>query len=415
MSSGPISVVVVSRHRAEALKLCLLSLTWQDVPKLEIVVVADPAALAQLGCFGDRLRLVPFDEPNISVARNMGLAAAAGEIVAFIDDDAIAEPTWARRLTSAFNDPDVVAATGFVRGRNGMTLQWAANEVDTMGQDHPIPVHGDQGFAHDPVPGRAVKAVGTNCAFRAAALRQIGGFDPAFHFYLEDADVSLRLATHGKTAVVPLAMVQHGFAASARRRADRAPLTLNTIAASTAVFLRRHAPQDLARGLQVARSQQRKRLLSLLVDGRLEPRDVGRLLASFDQGQSDGLARTLLPLRQIEKPKIPYLDAGPAGPRPGLVLMGRPWQHRSLDIKAAAAAAQGHVVTLICLSPTVRPLWQRFRSDGVWEIRGGIWGKADRRTKALAMAGFSARVTAIVGEFARFRPIRTPDSTINLL
>ena len=54
--------------------------------------------------------------------------------------------------------------------------------------------------------------------------------------------MNLRLAPLGLTAVVPEAQVHHGYLASARRRPDRVPLSLHEIAASTAVFLRRHVP-----------------------------------------------------------------------------------------------------------------------------------------------------------------------------
>ncbi|MCB2152739.1 MAG: glycosyltransferase, partial [Rhodobacteraceae bacterium] len=60
-------------------------------------------------------------------ARNLGLAAAAGEIVAFIDDDAVPEPRWLARLTAPFADPGIAAAGGFVVGRNGISFQWRAS------------------------------------------------------------------------------------------------------------------------------------------------------------------------------------------------------------------------------------------------------------------------------------------------
>src|SRR5690606_6907848 len=121
---------------------------------------------------------------------------------------------------------------------------WRAMRIDGRGFDHPF----------DPGPGislhrgtgaLAVKTQGTNCAFRRADLIAAGGFDPAFRFYLDEADVNLRLAARGGlTAIVPDAVVHHGFAASARRRADRAPTDLTEIGASITGFLRRHAPMD---------------------------------------------------------------------------------------------------------------------------------------------------------------------------
>ena len=135
------SVIVVSRHRAAALGRCLMALAQQDHPQIEVIVVADPEGLAAAKATGLALKRVLFDEANISAARNLGLAAAAAPVVAFIDDDAVAEPTWISRLCAAFADPQVVAATGFVRGRNGISYQWKACEVDAFGFDHPLPDH----------------------------------------------------------------------------------------------------------------------------------------------------------------------------------------------------------------------------------------------------------------------------------
>ena len=103
------SVIVVSRHRAAALGRCLMALAQQDHPQIEVIVVADPEGLAASKATGLALKLVPFDEANISAARNLGLAAAGAPVVAFIDDDAVAEPTWISRLCAAFADPKVVA------------------------------------------------------------------------------------------------------------------------------------------------------------------------------------------------------------------------------------------------------------------------------------------------------------------
>ena len=105
-----VSVVIVSRHRPALLRRCLLGLTQQDLPGFEVVVVADPAGIAAAQGFA--AKTVVYDEPNISAARNLGIAQAAGGIVAFIDDDAVPEPTWLSRLSAPFVDAQVIAATG---------------------------------------------------------------------------------------------------------------------------------------------------------------------------------------------------------------------------------------------------------------------------------------------------------------
>ena len=98
-----VSVVVVSRDRPDALYLCVLCLSQVQYNAFEIVVVADAKGLAALDDFKGKIKAVQFDDANISMARNIGIVHSAGEIVAFIDDDAVPEPTWLTYLTAPFS------------------------------------------------------------------------------------------------------------------------------------------------------------------------------------------------------------------------------------------------------------------------------------------------------------------------
>ncbi len=408
MAAIPASVIVVSRHRPQALRLCLMALMQQDHPGFELIVVADPEAAlqaaAQLGA-GPGRRVLPFDAANISAARNLGLCHAAGEVVAFIDDDAVAEPSWLSRLTAAFARPEVVAATGFVRGRNGLSLQWQAGEVDNRGQDHPLAVTGPVSLAG--TPRRAVKTQGTNCAFRRAVLMTIGGFDPALRFYLDEADVNLRLAGLGLTAIRPDAEVLHGYAASARRRADRVPLSLHEIAASTAVFLRRHAPgEDLAPARAGLETREEARIAGHLAAGRLDAAAADALRRSLAAGWGDGLSRALPDLAALTPAGVGGFAALPGtGPRPGIVLAGRFWSLPRLKARARRLVAAGCIVTVICLSPTARPHRLRFHPDGFWLQTGGMFGQSLREGPRLRLTGFRRRVAIESARIALTRPI----------
>ena len=100
MNNGAVSVIIVSRHRPAALLRCIVGLSQQDHTDFELIVVADSKAAARVRDLNAPIKVIAFDTPNISAARNAGLAQAAGAIVAFIDDDAVPEPTWLTRLTS---------------------------------------------------------------------------------------------------------------------------------------------------------------------------------------------------------------------------------------------------------------------------------------------------------------------------
>ena len=156
MTRVPVSVVVVSRHRPAALIRCLTGISQLRYAPFEIVVVADPASLDVVRGWSmqDSIKTVLFDEPNIAKARNVGVEAAAGDVVAFLDDDAVPEPGWLRHLTEPFADPNVAAAGGFVRGRNGISWQWQAYSVDLAGQIRPLNLSGGKTVVLKPSPGR---------------------------------------------------------------------------------------------------------------------------------------------------------------------------------------------------------------------------------------------------------------------
>lgn len=403
----PASVIVVSRDRPAALVRCLTGINQLCHPNFEVVAVADAPGFqaVQAAGFAERIKLVACDKPNISIARNLGIAAAAGDLLAFIDDDAVPEPTWLTHLSSVFRDADVAAAGGYVRGRNGIGFQNRGRRVDRLANHSAVQPEGDTPALLQASLGQAVKTEGTNCAFRAGILRTMGGFDPSYAFYLDETDVNLRLAAHSAvTAIVPLAEVHHGFAASPRRYASRMPRTLYDIGFSQAVFLRKHAPDHLETRLAQLRDEQRVRLLRFMVDGRGEPQDVGRMMRSLEAGIKAGRAHEMISLRPITAAPPPFLKFVPTLNYRGLeVLACRPWQSGSTRAKAAALVAAGRRTTVYILGPTARPHRVRFTSDGVWEQIGGLFGRSERIGAHLRWNRFQERVTHEAARVARVR------------
>ena len=403
-----VSVIVVSRGRPGPLGLCLTGIRQLCYPDFEIVVVADSAGIETVRKRGwsDRLKLVPFEQANISAARNAGFAVAAGEIVAFIDDDAVPEPTWIGHLAGPFADPGVTASGGYVIGRNGISLQWTARAADAQGRKVVLDGPGQDPFEPEPPAGFVTTTEGTNCAFRREALAGLGGFDPAFRFYLDETDVNLRLAAAGgRTVIAPRARVHHGYAASARRAADRAPLDLTEIGASSAVFLRKHAPTaDPAAALADLRHGQRRALLEHMVSGGIEPRDVTRLLAGLNNGFGEGMARGIAPLVPLPPASDPFLPFHRM-PATGVSrqIAGRAWDRARLRRAAAAAVAKGDIVTLFRFSLTARPHRVWFHPGGWWEQRGGLFGPAERTEPVFRLHGFRGRVRR---EWARVAGLR---------
>lgn len=407
MSAPPVSVVIVSRGRAADLPLCLLGVSQLDYPAFEVVLVADAEGLAaaQTLPFFDALKVVRFDEANISAARNLGIAEAAGEIVAFIDDDAVPEPSWLRYLVAGFDDPEVAACGGFVIGRNGISFQWKARSVDCTGVAHPLDVDENGVTVLASHEGRAIKTEGTNMALRREVIAKQGGFDPAFRFFLDETDVNLRLlAARRSTAISPLAQVHHGYKASTTRRADRVPLDLFEIGASLSVFLRKHAAETQhAPAIAEMREEQRRRALTHMLRGALEPRDVRRLLRRFDAGVSEGLERPIrapvpLPLPASAFKPMPRLYAGPHH-----VLCGPPGQRDALSLQASKIVRRGGRVSLFVFARSARPHRVRFAQNGYWLQSGGIFGRSLRSGRRVSLQTRRKRLSLELNRLAKLR------------
>ncbi|TCK99924.1 glycosyl transferase family 2 [Shimia isoporae] len=406
MTQPPVSVVVVSKGRPRSLRRTLTAVSQQAYPEFEIIVVTDDDGVDAVGFleFGHQIKLVSFDEDNISTARNQGIAAAAGEIVAFIDDDAVPETGWLWHLTAPFSEAEVAAAGGYVRGRNGITFQWRARSVNSAAEYDDIAISGDKPVVMTPAKGRAIKTEGTNMAFRRDVIAEMGGFDPAFEFYLDETDVNMRLADQGAaTAIVPLAEVHHGFFESARRTARRAPRDLAQNGASMAVFLRKHCREaDRADVWSAYQRGQRKRLVDYMIKGELMPGDVARLMRGLRKGYAEGLERKITVLERIPRASDGFraFERQVAGAE---IIAGRQWRRAAIRREALASSRAGRIPSVFVFSRT--GLFHRvtFHSEGYWEQVGGLFGRSDRAQRLFRITGFRKRLRQEQQRVARQR------------
>lgn len=407
MSATNVSIVVVSRGRPDALRLCLMGISQLRYPHFEVIVVADREGLKAVDGLADRIKTVAFDAPNISQARNLGIAQAAGKIVAFIDDDAVPEPTWLSYLVAPFGDAAVSAVGGFVIGRNGISFQWKARDIRPDGSSAPIAIDETRPTLLQGTPTRGIKTEGTNMAFRRDVLARLGGFDPEYAFYLDESDLNMRLAaTQASTAIAPRAQVHHGFAASAYRAANRAPKDLTHIGASLVVFLRRNAPNaDHSGVVAMERAQQRKRLLRHMIAGNLMPGDVTRLMRGFDKGCAEAESRDLATLTQLPPPQSPFLAFAPTVQAKGhMVLSARRWNWRKRRVDAVRAVQDGAIVSLYLFSTSARYHRVGFHQDGYWEQCGGLFGRSLRSDRIWWPYRWQSRLKR---EVNRVAPVRS--------
>ncbi|SMO98479.1 Glycosyl transferase family 2 [Geodermatophilus aquaeductus] len=203
-------VVATDLKRPDQLRTCLAALAAADHPDVEVVLVdnsRDPgvAGLAeQIASVHPGVRVVREPVPGLSAARNAGVAAAQGEVVAFTDDDVRVDPGWLRALATRFAlRPDEDAVTGLILPAELETdaQLWFERHYGGFGGERtftPLTYRGTAVGA--PVSRRArvtvedarggvvrtfavygagVAGAGANMAFRARTLRDLGGFDPA--------------------------------------------------------------------------------------------------------------------------------------------------------------------------------------------------------------------------------------------
>lgn len=406
MSGLRASVIITSRKRPDHLALCLVGVGQLLHPAFEIVVVADSDSLARLPPdLSARIKTGICDEANISKARNHGIALAAGEVLAFIDDDAVPEPTWLAHLTAPFTGPDIISAGGYVRGRNGISMQWTGRMVDAFARHQPLP---DTPAVIAQTAGHALKTEGTNMAHRRDALVAAGGFDPAFRFYLDETDLNLRLAATGaRAALVPNAQVHHAFAASERRRADRAPVSLHDVGASLALFLRRHAGGADPARLEEEVTERKAGLAAHFQAGRITQDEATHLLNTLCAGWDEGLTRPLAPPKPITATPPRFLPWQQQSTGQHRVLSGHKRHRARLVQQAEEAAQRGDISSLYLLSLTPRRHRISFQPGGFWLQEGGLYGASLRTDPAFRLWRRHSRVARearLVAELRQFGP-----------
>ncbi len=186
-----VAVVISTAGREEQLERCVRSLLAQRRAELEVVVVDNrPAtgetlrAVEPIIAEDSRVRYVAEPRVGLSLARNRGVSETRAELVAFTDDDVVADEGWLEWLTAPFVEPDVTVACGMVLP---LELQTEAQKrfEQYAGFSKGL-VRRSYDLRSGPAPGRllypfvnGVIGVGNNMAFRRAEIIAGGGFDPA--------------------------------------------------------------------------------------------------------------------------------------------------------------------------------------------------------------------------------------------
>ena len=254
------SIIVCTQDRPQQLDACLSSLRSQDYARIEVVVVENGmrgAAEEIAQRWGARYL---FDaQPGVSAARNSGVRSSLGDLIAFIDDDAVADAGWASALAHEFEDASISGIAGRI------VPLTAGSERDPSSEELPN--------AWEPTFGRRIidqaspdwfevlnfgcLANASNLAIRRRALEGRQAFDERFgrgrplrSFADHHAFFSLVAAGH-RVLYAPSAVVRHpapGNAAAARKM----QLEQSSAAAAYMLLLWFEWPQHRGRLLKFA-------------------------------------------------------------------------------------------------------------------------------------------------------------------
>ncbi len=226
-TSESVAVVVCTYTRARLglLRAALASLRAQEGVKPEVVVVVDgaPELEAELRADPDLAfaNVVANSGPRgLSSARNSGIDASSADLIAFLDDDAVAEPDWLRLQVAAFEDPKVMVTGGTVLPALAAERPaWWPEEFDwTIGCSYPgqLPGYGTPQGAADAVPVRNV--IGASMVFRRSAISAVGPFSTglgrvdAIPLGGEETEICIRVGQAfgaGAVVLVPRSVVHH--------------------------------------------------------------------------------------------------------------------------------------------------------------------------------------------------------------
>lgn len=222
-----VSVVIATCADTVTAVRCVEAIQSAASGPYEVIVVENRPARSEVKRtlderFGndERVRYIEERRPGLACARNAGLSAAQGELVAFTDDDVTIDPAWLPAIRATFAaSPDVDCVTGLI-----LPL-----ELETQAQ---LLVERFAGYAkgflpriyalEQPPPDQPLFPYtagyfgsGANMAFRTTALRRLGGFDPVLGTGTrargcEDLDICIRVLNAGsRLAYEPRAVVWH--------------------------------------------------------------------------------------------------------------------------------------------------------------------------------------------------------------
>lgn len=313
-----ISVVVCAfaDERWDALLAAAESLRRQSLPPAEVILVVDhnrPLLERARRQLPDLTVVANHEGRGLSGARNTGLSLASGEIVAFMDEDAVANPAWLETLAAGYSGDHVLGVGGsIVPSWQGGRPPWFPEEFDWV-----------VGCSYRGMPARSAPVrnlIGCNMSFRRDLLLEVGGFRHGIGrvgkrpLGCEETELCIRVGQRwpeGELRYEPWAIVVHGvpperglwsyfrarcYAEGLSKAAVSRLVGRGSALATERAYVTRTLPRAVARELAGGDSSGLRRAETMV---------AGLLFTAAGY-----LAGSLLPLRKEQAPLGPLSAAG---------------------------------------------------------------------------------------------------------
>jgi hypothetical protein len=377
------SIVINTLNRATLLAKTLDSLRWLKYRgRFEVIVVNGPStdhSQEVIDAWLPTIRAARCEVANLSVSRNIGICMARGDIVAFIDDDAIPEPEWLEQLARAYDDPAVGAAGGLVFDQTGYSYQYEYSSATRLANANWRLTRPADHLAY-PGAFEFPYLQGTNTSFRRSALLEVGGFDEEIEYYLDETELCCRLVDAGYLIrQLPNAYVHHKFAPSNIRNEHKITRYRYPVIKNKLYFALKHGREYVALADILADNrrfaeEQRQEVESHIAAGRLPASErealAGQVRSAWERGMARGLSGAceyITPEKQLRHGGAfrPFDKVFAVAAPQALVLLARRVSPADEGL-ARSLAARGHIVCVVTESPDVNRV---DLEDGVWMHR----------------------------------------------
>lgn len=296
-----VSIVICTDGRVASLKQTLESLSQLIFRNFEVCVVYGPTndgTCEILAGWRSPIKTVSSSARNLSMSRNLGIAISTGDIVAFLDDDAIPEPEWLDQIVQAYDRPSIGGAGGFVHDHTGHSFQYRFGTTDRLGRAD-LSWSAAAPELNFPYSNNFPHLLGANSSFRRSALLSVGGFDEEFEYYLDETDLAARIVDDGWHLVqIDGAYVHHKFMPSALRNEKRVLKSWYAIVKNRIYYglVHRHGHHSISDVIDSAKlfiDDFRRDADWAMSVGYLSKIERGRFDEEIDRAWADGLARGL--------------------------------------------------------------------------------------------------------------------------